>query len=119
MKLSELGKGMMLTVQHITDEEFEVMTIEDFLESDYYLDFSKFPTKVTVANETVVDFNLNNILDYLAESETHESWIENVLHDIDKSNIDVEGFEEEINKIFAKNPTYWEGEVVEIYVFPQ
>lgn len=116
-KLSELSEDTMLTVEHRNDGEMEIMSVKDYYDSCYYLDYPVEPlTKVTIAEKTCAKFNLCEVLERIGEGETHESWYEDVLHDIDKSDLDVKGFEEKINTILSRNPTYWDGEEILIDV---
>ena len=101
IKLSELNAEDYLTVQHVYDGDFEVMTKEEFMESSYYLDYPKEPfPKVTKAIETTVYFNLD------------------VWDDI-CSSLDVWKINKTIKNIFTAHSSYWEGEDIEIDILPE
>lgn len=114
-KLSELSMDTYITVESNSSGDAEVMTKADFLESSYFLDYpvEKFP-KITVAEKTCVKFDLFDAVEHLGFDETHERWLEDVCYDITKSDIDVKLLESKMNEIFKNNPTYWDGEPVDI-----
>ena len=120
MKLSELGKGVMLIVEHRSGGDIDVMPVEDFLNSSYFLDYPSEPfLKVMIASEYAMEFNLSSVIESIGEGNTHEDWFEDVMNDIEKSVIDVKGLEETINAIFSKNLTYEGGEEIEIDITPE
>lgn len=119
IKLSELNAEDYLTVQHVYDGDFSVMTKEEFMESSYYLDYPKEPfPKVTKAIETTVYFNLYDIIKSLGDDEAYEDWIYDVWVDI-CSSLDVWKINKTIKKIFTAHPSYWEGEDIEIDILPE
>jgi hypothetical protein len=119
-KLSELSLETMLTVKHQFDGEMDIMSKKGYLNSAYFLDYPAEPfTTVTVADKTVVRFDIDGIIERLSEDETYEDWEEDVWYDIEHSNIDIKAIEKAFNDIFENNPTYWEGEVVEIDIIPE
>ena len=114
IKLSELPQDTMLTVESNHSGEIFIMTKEDFLNSSYFLDYPVEPfPKVTVADKTVVKFSLWNYIKWLGEDETHESWADDVYDDL-MYYPETKAFIDTIKQVFENNPTYWEGNLVEI-----
>ena len=117
-KLSELPIDTMLTVS--TGET--IMTKEYFLDSAEFLDYPRelFPD-VTIAEKTFVTFDLPAIIERLGEDETYEDWETDVWNDIGRSMKKkiIDEAVDELNRIFKNNPTYWEGEPVEIDMSPK
>jgi len=114
-KLSEINNETMLTVQTKEWSEFEVMSKQDFIESDTYvnrpyIEDSNYP-EVTVAVKSIAKFNLEYALESL-EDEMYEDWLASVMRDISKE--DRERIENDINKYLEARPSYWEGEMVDI-----
>ncbi len=115
MKLSELSMDAMLTVRHRDDGNISVMSKEDFLNSAYFLDYPVEPfPKITLAQKSVVRFDLYSVLEMLGEDETYEDWLSNVWYDLKRSQIDLDTFDAEMTRIMEANPTYWEGEPIEV-----
>lgn len=111
-KLSELDKDTMLTVRKEEWQDISVMPVEDFI-NEYKELYSNLPNlQVTVADITVVDFNISNILEYLADGETYEDWVLDVEYEMMNSDVPFVDFINAIQEIFNNHPTYWEGEKV-------
>lgn len=113
--LSEIRNDTMLTVQTRDWSEFEVMSKQDFIESDTYvnrpyIEDSNYP-EVTIAVKSVAKFDLENALENL-EDDMYEDWLPSVMSDISKE--DRERIENDINKYLEGRPSYWEGEMVDI-----
>lgn len=117
-KLSELNNDTMLTVQHRHNGDFSVMSKEDFLDSSYFLDYpvEPFPV-VTVAETTVPRVDLESFIEYIGEDETYEGWAEDVCQSILSDPI-TQDFLTKLNHIISLHPVYWEGEPVEVDIFP-
>ena len=122
-KLSELSGDTMLTVRdsHYSTD-FSIMDKDEFLQSHYFLDYTPSPTnngiEVTVADITTAKFDLLNYLEYIGEDECYEGWCDDVYDSIMAEPATKE-FIERVNAIFGSHPTYWEGEPVEIDIFPE
>lgn len=120
IKLSELNDEDFLTVKHVYDNDFSVMTKEEFMESSYYLDYPKEPfPKVTKAIESTAYFDLYDAIksiDY--DEDMYEDWIYDVWNDI-CSSLDVVKINKTIKEIFTAHPSYWEGEDIEIDILPE
>lgn len=114
IKLSEFPNDTMLTVESNYCGDLYIMPKEDFLQSAYFLDYPVEPfPKVTVADKTVIKFDLWDWIEHLGWDDAHESWCEDVYNDL----IDypeTKAFLERVKKVFENNPTYWEGQPVEI-----
>lgn len=113
-KLSELSNDTWLTVAYQDDSEFKVMTKEDFINDGYLRECKTEPLRVTVADITIVKFDLNYAIENAGEDETYENWYDDVMNAIDK--IDgIDGFINKIDDILKNHPTYWEtDDIVEI-----
>lgn len=111
-KLSELDKDTMLTVKKDACEDISVMPVEDFINEYKELYSNEVYLQVTVAEITVVDFKISNILEYLADGETYDDWVLDVEYEMMNSDVPFVDFITAIQKIFNNHPTYWEGEKV-------
>lgn len=119
IKLSELGMDTMLTVQHQNDGDMDVMTKQDYLDSAYFLDYPVEPfTAVTVAAKSIVKFNLYDTLHHAGEDEMYEDWYDDVVNALEAFGPEIDTLTTKINKVLANNPTWWEGEPVEIDMLP-
>lgn len=121
-KLSELSMDTMLTVQPCNGD-FKVMSKADFLQSAYFLDGPNDPvggvSSITVAIRDVAKFRLGTILERIYEDEyCYDGWLGDVFNALcDKP--ETKAFLDLVQKVFEDNPTYREGESVEIDMVPE
>jgi hypothetical protein len=116
IKLSDVNDSTKLCVSNMGDGDIAVMTKLDFLDSSQFLDMDKNDKEtipdISIAEPMTANFSFENVLENLAD-EMHEDWQEDVTYDLNKV-LDLKEIEDKINKVFAKNPTYYEGTFVEI-----
>ncbi|KAF5050635.1 hypothetical protein DSECCO2_427320 [anaerobic digester metagenome] len=118
-KLSELSMDTMLCVGHQNDREFDVMPKEDYLRSYQFLDYPAEPfTSVCLADKSVLTFDLFDAIERIGDGSSYEGWDEDVYNDI-KDLPETKAFLEKFKEVSERNPTYWEGEAVEIDMIPE
>lgn len=117
-KLSELSMETMLCVEHQNDGDFDVMSKEDYLNSGQFLDYPVEPfTAVCLACKQVKRFDLWDYIEYTGEDDTYDGWDFDVYNDVKDTDVTLE-FINQMNDAFNRNPTYWEGEKVEVDMVP-
>lgn len=117
-KLSELSRDTILTVENRNHGGFSVMDVAEYINSEYYLECHK----TTIAEEIYPKTTIEDIAEMLAcnyEDEMHEDWGDRIQEAITYSKKDFEPFVKNLNRIFEKNPTYYEGEPVEIDILTE
>ena len=113
-KLSELQKDTILTVKP-SGEDMQIMSVAGFcdnLESGYYDEDDIRTITVTVADRWICEFSWEDVIENYAD-EMHEDWYDCVMPDL-MQKFDMDEVEKIINEVFSENPTYYEGEVVDI-----
>lgn len=110
IKLSEVENSQMLVVR-VGSQDGVVMTKEDFLQSEEYLDRLE-GLKVYIGEKEVETFDLYNVFENM-EDDKYEDWIQDVWPKIEKA-VDVAAIEKAINDVMEQHPTYWDGRCVDI-----
>ena len=105
-KLSELPNETILVIEETA------MTKEEYLDSHYFLDCED--VKIYVGDKEVAEFSWDSEIESESE-QMYEDWNDNILADIsDEEWVILKKAEEIINRAYEENPTYWEGESVEV-----
>lgn len=118
-KLSELSMDTMLCVGHQNDGEFDVMSKDDYLRSSQFIDYPAEPfTSVCLADKSVLTFDLFDAIERIGDDSSYEDWDEDVYNDI-KDLPETKAFLEKFKEVSERNPTYWEGEAVDIDMIPE
>jgi len=104
--ISELKKYDLLMVAE-KNGDYNVISVEDFLESDIYL--NKENREVFIANERLAKFVLYDALEYL-EGDMYEDWLDTIMNDIPEEV--KKHIEDHVNYYTKKNPSYECGEEV-------
>lgn len=113
-KLSELDYDAMLIVK-IEDEAIGVISKEGFC-ADYlpFTNNKEEDISVALGVKEVATIDFDAILEELSnDMGMHEDWKENVSCELEET-IGLRSLESKIQKVFDNNPTYFEGEAVEI-----
>lgn len=107
IKLTEIDNNAMLKVGD------NLMTKEDFVNSELFLNYEKNPVLVTVAKKVVAKFDLADCLcQFCEQEELYEDCFEDLLYDIRDE--DLAMIEKIVNKALEINPTYYEGEPIQV-----
>lgn len=118
IKLSELTMDTLLIVGGWVDN-LEVMDKQDFLDSDYFLNYPDEPFPiVTLAEKEILHFDLWDCIERIGDGEAYDGWDEDV-YDYIKDQPETIAFLKLVKKVFESRPIYYDGESVEIDMFPE
>lgn len=113
-KLSKLADETLLLVNPDGYGDGTIMDKASFLMSSEYIDRN--PTEqldVFVAEEECATFSFDEVLDNIAE-DMFEDWKESAWDYLNKTALDFEWIESQINEAFIKCPAYYCGENIDI-----
>lgn len=120
-KLSQLSSNTLLLVETLEMFELRLMSKDEFLEAREYREATKDRTlcpDVWIAEENTPQFRVREWLSIIDDTgSVPEDWKDDVLHDL--TDEDISAVESIMNKAINENPTYMEGESVEIDIWPE